>query len=191
MSKKLKPGSKVIGWDDGPFTIGQTDTVPLVGVITRGNGQVDGIIKTEIEVDGMEVGEKISRAINSSKHKEELRLIITDGITFGGFNVLELDRLARNTGLPVLAVTRKKVNFDDLREAVKHLSHYEERWRKIQTAGKLESCVIDGREVHYQTSSLTADQAENALRKTLRGSSVPEAVRLADMIARAYVVGES
>ncbi|MFP3952848.1 MAG: DUF99 family protein [Candidatus Acetothermia bacterium] len=187
----LKEQAKVIGWDDGPFTSGQAEPVPLVGVVTRGGGQVDGVVKTELTVDGMDATDKMVEAVNSSRHRDELQLVLTDGITFGGFNVVDVEELEKKTGLPILSVTRKKVDYGSIREALGNLTCPEERWSVIRKAGRLNSVEIRGGKVYYQTKSLSEKEAERVLGVTSTSSLVPEPLRLAHMIARAYVRGES
>ena len=187
----LKRGSKIIGWDDGPFRIGETRYAPLVGVITRGGDGVDGIIKTEIEVDGLSGTDLIAKAVEESKHREELRLILLDGITFGGFNVVDINRLAEKTGIPVLAVTRNKVDRTSFKDALKNLPNFDQRWEAVKHAGKVKSFRTEGKLVFYQTGSLSSEEAETAIRLSSTYSTLPEPIRLADMIARALVNGES
>jgi len=191
MSIKLKSKSKIVGVDDGPFIRGQSEPVPLVGVITRGSGQVDGIVKTVIEPDGDDVTRKLSDSINSSKHANELSLIVTDGITFGGFNVVDLGKLETLTGIPVLAVTRKKVDYSAIRSALGHLPDGAKKWKQIKEAGDLRTIVHCGNRINYQSPDLSDEDVRRILKISTKSSSIPEPVRLAHMIASAYVRGES
>lgn len=191
MSLRLKDQSKIIGWDDGPFERNQHDPVPLVGVVTRGGGQVDGVIKTEIQVDGMDSTEKIVEGINSSKHKQELSLIMTDGITFGGFNVLDIQKTSQLTDLPVLAVTRNNVNYKEIKSALTNLPNSRHRWELVKKAGKINSIVVQGKKLHCQARTLNHETVEQAINITTKSSVTPEPLRLAHMIASALVTGES
>lgn len=187
----LKQQSKVVGWDDGPFELGQRETVPLVGVVTRGGDHVDGVLKTEVEVDGLGVTTNLITTINGSKHSQELKLIILDGITFGGFNVVDIEKLANETDIPVLAVTREKFDLQAIREALGNLSDFERRWEAILNAGEFAYTRVRGSKIYFQTASLPEEQAKKAISITTTHSSLPEPIRLADMITRAMVNGES
>ncbi|MBS3814226.1 DUF99 family protein [Candidatus Bipolaricaulota bacterium] len=187
----LKKHSKVIGWDDGPFEFGEREMVPLVGVVTRGGDQVDGVLKTEVEVDGLDATTTLITTINGSKHSQELQLIILDGITFGGFNVVDIKKLANETDIPVLAVTRKKFDLQAIKKALGNLANFERRWEAVLNAGDSDYAKVRGSKIYFQTASLSVEEAKQAISITTTYSSLPEPVRLADMIARAIVSGES
>ncbi|MFW6111476.1 MAG: DUF99 family protein [Candidatus Bipolaricaulota bacterium] len=187
----LKKHSKVIGWDDGPFEFGERESVPLVGVVTRGGDQVDGVLKTEVEVDGVDATTTLITTINGSKHSQELQLIILDGITFGGFNVVDIKKLANETDIPVLAVTRKKFDLQAIRETLGNLANFERRWEAVINAGDSDYARVRGSKIYFQKASLSVEEAKQAISITTTHSSSPETIRLADMIARAIVSGES
>lgn len=187
----LKERSKIIGWDDGPFEFGQESLAPLVGVVTRGGNRVDGVLKTEVKVDGLEATSNLITTINQSKHSNELSLIILDGVTFAGFNVVDIEKLEDETDIPVLVVTRKKFDLDAIRGALGNLSDFDRRWEALMKAGEFGTATIRGKEIYYQTASLSVDRAEKAISITSTHSCLPEPIRLADMISRAMVTGES
>ncbi len=186
----LKKQIKVVGWDDGPFDYGQEEPVPLVGVVTRGGEFVEGVLTTEIEVDGLDATRKLSTALEESKYGEDLSLVILDGITVGGFNVVDVKELADRTGLPVLVVTNQKPDLDSFRAALKNVSDFERRWKAAQKAGPLGTATVRGNQIHYQKRGLTKKEAEEAIEITARHSSLPEPVRLASLIAKSLVKGE-
>ena len=78
----------------------------LVGIIFRGGRFMDGILKTEIEVDGDDAERKIISSVKKSKFKD-LRVIMLDGITFGGFNTVNIKNIFEKTKLPVMVINRK------------------------------------------------------------------------------------
>lgn len=187
----IKDQSKVIGWNEGPFDFGQEEPTPLVGVITRGGGPVDGVIKTEVAVDGLNGTSLISTAINESKHREELRLVVLSGITLAGFNVVDISKVSEKTNLPVLSVTREKVDLESFKSALKNLPDFQQRWRAVRNAGEIRGFELDDHRVYYQTANLSKSGAERALKVLATHSVLPEPVRLAGMIATSLVRGES
>jgi len=187
----LKSGLKVAGWNDGPFDFGQDAPVPLVGVITRGGNLVEGVIKTSVEVDGLDGTEKLIAAIERSRHREDLALITLDGITVGGFNVIDIAKLSAQTGIPVVAVTRKTPDLPSFRKALAEIPDAEPRLRAAERAGKIRTVTVGKKEVCYQKSGLPAEEAERAISLTATHSCLPEPIRLAGMIAKSIVDGES
>jgi endonuclease V-like protein UPF0215 family len=126
----IKPEIRVLGVDDGIFKPHTKSFVPVVGVVFRGGYWLDGVMHTKVRVDGFEATRKIASMIKGSPHYKQLRVIMLNGVTIAGFNVVDIKRLNADTGLPVIAVTRDKPNFEEIHEALKSSP-------KARSAGKL------------------------------------------------------
>ena len=183
--RKIKPEIRVLGVDDGVFSPHMKGFVPVVGVVFRGGYWLDGVMHTEVEVDGVDSTEKIASMIMISPHYKQLRVIMLDGITFAGFNVVNIKELNTKTRLPVIAVTREKPNFTEIREALNNLPENEERWKIIQNTGKMleVSTRSENEKVYMQLSGILEEDARKILQLTSTRSSVPEALRVAHLIA--------
>ena len=181
----IKPEIRVLGVDDGVFTPHVKELVPVVGVVFRGGYWLDGVMHTKVEVDGFDAAEKIASMIINSPHYKQLRVIMLNGITFAGFNVVNIKELNSKTKLPVIAVTREQPNFAEIREALKNLPENEERWKTIKSAGKMfeVSTRSENEKVYIQTSGILEEDARKILQLTSTRSSVPEALRVAHLIA--------
>ena len=106
--RTIKQEIRILGFDDGPFKPRSHDKVLVVGVIYRGGNFLDGVIRTEVTCDRLDATDKIAEAVNKSRHKEELRVLMFKGITIGGFNIIDIKTLYEKTSLPVIIVMRKK-----------------------------------------------------------------------------------
>jgi endonuclease V-like protein UPF0215 family len=181
----IKPEIRVLGVDDGVFFPHVKGLVPVVGVVFRGGYWLDGVMHTKVEVDGFDATEKIVSMIINSPHYKQLRVIMLDGITFAGFNVVNIKELNSETKLPVITVTREQPNFAEIREALKNLPKSQERWQNIQSAGKMfeVSTRSENEKVYIQTSGILEEDAKKILQLTSTRSSVPEALRVAHLIA--------
>src|SRR3989338_8772357 len=78
-----------IPYADGPFESKSKGKTVLIGVVFRGGSFMDGLLKSEIEIDGEDAEDTIVKITNKTKHKDQLRVIMLDGITFGGFNTVD------------------------------------------------------------------------------------------------------
>ncbi len=181
----VKPEIRVLGVDDGVFTPHVEAWVPVVGVVFRGGYWLDGVMHTNIAVDGFDATEKITSMITNSPHYRQLRVIMLNGITFAGFNVVNIKALHAETGLPVIAVTREKPNLAEIRAALKHLPKCEERWSAVLNAGDLvEVATRRAKErIYVHVAGISAEDARKVLRLTSTRSNVPEALRVAHLIA--------
>ena len=181
----IKPEIRVLGVDDGVFTPHVESLVPVVGVVFRGGYWLDGVMHTEILVDGFDATERISNMITSSPHYEQLRVIMLNGITFAGFNVVDMKTLNTVTGLPVIAVTREKPDLPLIRKALKHLPRSEERWKAVLNAGEISeiSTRKEDEKIYLHAAGVSLVDAEKIVRLTSTRSNIPEALRVAHLIA--------
>jgi endonuclease V-like protein UPF0215 family len=181
----IKPEIRVLGVDDGVFTPRIEALVPVVGVVFRGGYWLDGVMHTKIAVDGFDATDKISSMITNSPHYKQLRVIMLNGITFAGFNIVGIKTLNAETRLPVIAVTREKPNFAEIREALKHLSKSEERWNAVLNAGKISEVTTrpEKEKICMQVAGISEGDAEKILMLTSTRSNIPEALRVAHLIA--------
>jgi len=181
----IKPEIRVVGVDDGVFTPHMRGLVPVVGVVFRGGYWLDGVMHTKVEVDGFDSTRKISFMITTSPHHKQLRVIMLNGITFAGFNVVDIKKLNMKTKLPVIAVTREKPNFEEIHEALKNLPKSDERWNVIASAGQVfeVSTRNKSERVYMQFSGIFKKDAEKIVKLTSTRSNIPEALRVAHLIA--------
>jgi endonuclease V-like protein UPF0215 family len=181
----VKPEIRVLGVDDGIFAPHTKGLVPVVGVVFRGGYWLDGVMHTKVKVDGFDATAKIISMILNSSHYEQLRVIMLNGVTFAGFNVVDIKRLSAKTNRPVIVVTREKPNFAEIREALKNLRKGEERWKAMLNAGEIrEVCTRSrGEEIYMQISGVFEEDAKKILQVTSTRSNIPEALRVAHLIA--------
>ena len=181
----IKPEIRVLGVDDGAFTPHVKGQVPVIGVVFRGGYWLDGVIHTKIAVDGFDATDRIASMITSSSHYKQLRVIMLNGITFAGFNIVDIKALNLATKLPVITVTREKPDFADIHNALQKLSNSKERWAAILSAG--EPVEVSTRNekarVYVQTAGVSEEDAQKILRLTSTRSNIPEALRVAHLIA--------
>ena len=181
----IKPEIRVLGVDDGAFKPHVKGQVPVIGVVFRGGYWLDGVIHTKIAVDGFDATDRISSMITTSSHYKQLRVIMLNGITFAGFNIVDVKALNVATKLPVITVSRKKPDFADIHKALQNLPNSEERWEAILSAG--EPVEVSTRsvnaKVYMQTAGASKEDAQKILRLTSTRSNIPEALRVAHLVA--------
>jgi endonuclease V-like protein UPF0215 family len=181
----IKPEIRVLGVDDGAFKPHVQGQVPVVGVVFRGGYWLDGVMSTRIAVDGFDVTDKIASMITESSHYKQLRVIMLNGVTFAGFNIVDVKALYAATKLPVITVTREKPDFEDIREALQNLPNPEARWKAILSAGEPVEVSTRSTEakVYMQTIGVSEGDAQKILRLTSTRSNIPEALRVAHLVA--------
>ena len=183
--REVKPEIRVLGLDDGAFTPHSRELVDVVGVVFRGGFWFDGFMHTRVQVDGMDATQKLAEMIIKSPHYQQLRVVMLNGITMAGFNVVDIQELWEKVKLPIIAVAREKPNFEDIRKALQHLRESKKRWKAIEKAGKM--IVVQTREretpIHVHVVGLSEETAQGILKRTSTRSKIPEALRVAHIIA--------
>jgi endonuclease V-like protein UPF0215 family len=187
----VKEEVRILGIDDGPFTR-RDKKVIVVGVVFRGGEFIDGLLRTYVDRDGLNATEKISEMINSSRHKQQLKIIMLDGITLGGFNIVDVKKLYSETRIPVIVINRKVPDLKSIKFALeKNFDDFEKRWRMILNAGRIKELKFEKFSIYYQNVGLEDEDAEEIIMISVKHAQIPEPLRVAHLIATGIIKGES
>ncbi|MDW5551278.1 DUF99 family protein [Methanosarcina sp.] len=184
----IKPEIRILGIDDSALF---NEKVMIVGAVFRGGNWIDGVLRSEITKDGLDATEVICRMIKKSKHYGQIRTVILDGITYGGFNVVDIQMLYRETGIPVVVVMRSYPDFEKIKSALKYFSDGDERLMIIKRAGKIERISGEKSPIYIQRAGIGIETVKKIIRLTSIRSNIPEPLRVAHLIATGIVLGES
>jgi hypothetical protein len=113
-----------------------------------------------------------------------------DGVTFGGFNVINIQKIYEETGIPVIVIMRKYPNFEKIQKALKRFENWQERWQDIKDAGPVYK-IENEEDIYIQVNGIDIEDAEEIIRLSTTRSAIPEPVRVAHLIAAGVVTGES
>lgn len=188
--RKIKKEIRILAFDDGPFEFRGKGKAILIGAIFRGGEFMDGLLKTEVEIDGTDAERKIIEITNKTKHKD-IRVIMLDGITFAGFNTVDIKEIYEKTKLPVIVVNRKKPNLEKFIASLKNLPNPEDRIKCVGSAGEFFSVNIESKKIYFQANGLSEKDAAEIIKRTATRSLIPEPLRIAHLIATGIVLGES
>ena len=188
--RKIKPEIRILGIDDAPFPLHTKNKVMLIGTVFRGGIWLDGVLRTYITGDGEDSTEKIIHMVNKTRHKDQIGVIMLDGITFGGFNLVNIKKIFEKTGVPVIVIMRKFPNFEKIKKALLRFDDHEKRWSSILDAGEV--FKIENKEpIYIQISGLDLDDAKEIVALSITRSAIPEPIRVAHLIATGVETGES
>jgi len=186
----IKPEIRILGIDDSSL---HTDRVMIVGAVFRGGEWLDGVLRSHITKDGTDATDTIISMVTNSKHFGQVRVLMLDGITYAGFNVVDITVVFEKTGIPVIVVMRDYPDLDRIRAALEHLHDPEPRWKVIKRAGEIHKVVThDGEKpVYLQHCGIELEDAREIVRMSSTHSNIPEPLRAAHLIATGIVCGES
>ena len=178
---------RVLGIDDAPFHRDVDKSVPVIGVLYRGNQFLEGLLATKVRQDGWDATKKIIALVKEGRFRTQIEAILLKGIAVAGFNVVDIQQLFRDTRKPVIVLMRKKPDMESIKSAMKNLPSPAKRWGLVEHAGEMHS--ID--RVFCQLAGLTPKEAQKLIRLTTARGNLPEALRVAHVVASGLARGES
>ncbi len=174
----VKPEVRIIAWDDCAFGFNDK-SVMIIGAVFRGGKFIDGLVSATIEKDGTDATDRISESVRASRHYDQLSLIMLNGISFAGFNMADMQMIHEKTGLPVIAVTRRRHDVRKFLAAMKRLGNYDRRRSCVKRAGK----IYKHEKLFYQKCGIGTGECKEIFKITCVQSNIPEPLRVAHLIA--------
>ena len=174
---------RIVGVDDGAFRPHKQQHVLLVGVLFQGL-RITSVRTGRIDVDGRDANAKMVELLKAAPYD----VAMLSGVSFGGFNVVDISKLARATRRPVIAVSGEKPHNAAVYRALrKHFGDWKERWTAVKNAGALYSCkpLRNEPELFFEVRGTSPAHARTIIASTAAISRLPEPIRVARILARA------
>jgi uncharacterized protein len=176
----------VIGFDDAPFAHDHRGDVRIFGVVCA-RTRLDGVVSGLVRRDGVNSTERMIELVEHSQFRGHVRGVLLQGIAVAGFNVVDVHELAARLGVPLVVVSRRKPRLAKVRAALDHTPGAARKWRLIERAGPMEPLG----KLWVQRIGIERDAAARLLEATTLHGNVPEALRLAHLIAGGVTTGKS
>jgi endonuclease V-like protein UPF0215 family len=177
---------RAIGFDDIPWRQRKSASVGIVGAVCSGT-RFEGMLYGRVRRDGFGATLSLEKMLLGSKFLPQLHLVLLDGIAFGGFNVVDLPRLAQTLQRPCVAMMRRLPRIAAMERAAHLLPRPEARIALLRKAGQIH---VSGPFV-FQVHGAEPDEIAAALPRLTDTGNVPEALRLAHLIGGALAYGQS
>ncbi|MFW9973457.1 MAG: DUF99 family protein [Candidatus Odinarchaeota archaeon] len=186
----MKENPITIGFDDATFELhSESKYTQLIGVICQGT-RIINAVRDEILIDGDDATEKLIGLVK--KNEKHVQYILTHSITFGGFNLINLETIYSKLQKPIIAITEKEVDFDSVKKALleKFPHTYRNKIDCILSAGNLYETEIKTSgglsKVWFHCKGFDINDVEKLLTKVCIDSKLPESLRLAHIIGRLF-----
>ncbi len=186
---------RVLGIDDSPFQRGRGKAL-VIGTVFRGGQYMDGLLSTYVKVDGLNATRVLTKMINESRNKDQLSVILLDGIAVGGFNIIDIHDLHGQTSLPVVVVVRDMPNFKSISKALDNLPNKPKRLALLKKAGQMHEYWVNNdsrskNKIYFQFAGTSESYVRKVLKLTIKHGLIPEPIRIAHIIGQGLVFGES
>lgn len=159
----------------------------LGGVVQRSDMIVDGLALSHTKIGGDDVTEKVLK-LYFDLGRNDINLIIISGAVVSLYNIVDVDRIGEETGIPTICVTFKES--EGLEESIRH--HFPKGWKKKvemyrRLGGRDKVTLKTGFSVYVRCHGLSTKHAKTALDKFTLQGAVPEPLRLARLMAKAVL----
>ncbi len=192
--RRMKQQIRVLGIDDSPFKFADKNSKQqniIIGAVVRLPSYIERILRVEITIDGTDANSAINKMVTNSSFLPQLELIMVDGVTLAGFNVVNIYKLNEEIGIPVATITRTKPDINAIELALKkHFSDWEERL-DIITKGELITIQTDSNPIYVKFAGITQEQLAEIIHISTVQGAIPEPIRIAHIIASGLAKGES
>ena len=171
----LNKDARVLAVDDAPFSR-ENNFTWLLGLIMRVDGTIENLAKVSIKVDGEDATNAVGELV--SIMGDGIRMIMLQGITFGGFNVVDIAALFKNTRVPVAVVIDRMPDMKSIEEALK--KHFKDWQSRIE---KMRNKIYSDGKVYYQFKGIDPNLGMKFIKRFIRNGNYPEPLRVANLIA--------
>lgn len=161
------------------------DSSVLAGVVMRGDLRLDGAAFASIEVGGTDATDGVLR-LWDSLDRSDVHVVLLSGCVIAWFNVVDLERVHREAGVPVVCVTYEESNGlgDDIR---RHFDGEEaerriEAYRKLGSRERVE--LGTGYEAFVRPVGISVEEVRRLLDRFTLDGRRPEPLRVARIAAR-------
>ena len=178
-----KKGIRVLGMAESFKQ--DTKKSTLAGIVIRRDLIIDGMVFGNATISGDDATDNII-SMYRLLTREDINCIMLDGLVISMYNIIDGERIAAETGLPVIAVT-----FEDskgLEGSIRRLfvdsRHKLEQYQKL---GKREQITLrTGKNLFIRYWGLSQKKAVAILNSFTLQGSVPEPIRVAKLAARSH-----
>lgn len=179
--------SHVVGIDDAPFVRQARARVRVVGTVYGGT-RLDGVLSSTVARDGDDATRAIAAMVRRSRFAAQVQLVMLQGIAVAGFNVIDIHRLSRALGVPVLVVARRMPDLRSIEAALRGgVRGGDRKWAAIVSAGVMEPA----QGLVVQRVGLSLAVAEAVIARLAIHGKLPEPLRVAHLIAGGIGRGQS
>ncbi len=175
----MKEKVRVLAVDDAPFRRGVDKHTFLVALLFRGF-ILERALKERIEVDGSDSAEALIRLCNHPKVREEVRVIMTHGTTFGGLNVLNVNEVYEELRTPLIACVSKRP--ENIERALRSAG-FVDKINIVRLNPPYRPVKTNFGTVYCSWIGLIDDEAIKLVRSLTVESKIPEPLRVADIVA--------
>ena len=159
----------------------------LAGVVMRRDLVIDGMVFGSATIEGDDATDNII-SMYQSLARDDVNCILLDGLVISMYNIINGNKIAEQTRLPVIAIT-----FEDsqgLEGAIKHhFADWQGKLEQYQKLGTRERATLrTGKTLFIRYWGTSQKKAVSMLNSFTLQGAVPEPIKVAKLAARALML---
>ncbi|GAB6947115.1 DUF99 family protein [Vulcanisaeta sp. JCM 16161] len=181
-----KPGVRALGIAES-FRLDLKYSI-LVGVVMRSDGIIDGVSLGRTTVGGLDATDAVI-SLYRSFNRNDIQLVMIDGCIISWYNIIDLERLVNELGLPIMCLTFEEPE-GDVVNAIRKLfpNDSDVRIRLYEKLGKPKEMLLPGGlRIYVRFTGIDYRTARTIIKKFIKEGKRPEPIRVARLIANALL----
>lgn len=156
----------------------------LAGVVMRSDLVIDGIAYAYPTVRGDDATDAVIK-LYSGLDRTDINMLMLGGLVISMYNIIDVERLYEKLKIPVIGITfEESEGLDEhIKRAFPDPAAKLEAYHRLGAREKIK--LKTGYSIFVRTQGINAKSAGQAVNKFLLQGSVPEPVRVANLVARA------
>jgi endonuclease V-like protein UPF0215 family len=176
----MKSGVRILGIDDAAFNF-EDDKARITGVVYRGTEFIEDIRFSSITIDGEDSTEKVIELYRKCNNPRQIKAVLIDGISLGGFNLVDIHKVADELDTPVIAVTSNEPDPEKFRRVMDKTRNSD---KKFDQFDPYETAELEDGEAYIQFAGTSPEKAREIVRVSIIHGLTPEPIRVAHMIGQ-------
>ena len=160
-------------------------TSKLAGVIMRRDFVLDGFVFGHATIGGDDSTESIL-SMYGKLNRQDISFMLISGLIISMYNIVDIKRLSKECKIPVIGVTYEESK--GLDDAIMHHfpNSYETKIKQYQNLGaRIEIRLHTGYDLFVRVEGCESNEAKRLLDAFTLQGSMPEPLRIAQLLARA------
>ena len=181
-----KKGFRALGISESFVKVVSKESI-LAGVVMRADMKIDGFIFSRATVGGTDATEKILEMYKRLR-RDDINLLLLNGCVISWYNVIDIHRVAEETGLPLICVTYNESA--GLERYFRELfpEDWEQRVEVYQkNKGRVPVKLFTGHIVYIRYIGMKIEEAREVLNRFTFEGAIPEPLRISRLLARSIV----
>ena len=159
----------------------------ISGIVMRKDLIIDGIKLGTVTIGGDDATSNIIKMIKDLK-RNDINLILLDGLIISMYNIIDGEKILKETGIPVIALS-----FNDsigISDSIKNFfpDNYKRKIDMYNRLGERKKIILkSGKHLFIRNWGISFSDAIFSINSFLIQGAIPEPIRIAKMVSRAYM----